>query len=151
MRIFTIPHLIISEALNDSQMLNDFESKFMNSLCSDRNIHANYHPSGYYNVSEYSLSFGISDKQANIYKRIIKKFDNVDVYNKYKYFFKIHKITLDDFDKGYFESFQEEFEESQAFKNWLNDVLKREFNPTIVHQSVLNPYQNLELITSTLK
>lgn len=124
----TSDYFIMAESFKSSNVLNDFETRFFNSINSDYNFYTFQSYSRHNGVWQKNYSdkinttFGLSKKQNFIYQKIIIKFESLDLFTKYSAYFKFNKINLTDYDKGYLETFIDEYEETDSFKRWVIEV-----------------------------
>lgn len=99
----------VKYTLRELDLLNDFELQFLRSICS---------------YSKYR-TVKLSEKQFNIYKGLKEIFDSLDIFDRYTAWFKYQEIELDDFEKGYLETYKGEFERTEAFERFLKQTINK--------------------------
>lgn len=110
----------IKSTLIRLNLCNSFEKRFIESISTDERIMKREigHSRCY---SGFKEEIEITNKQSNIFLNLKIRFEKLDIFDRYTDYFELQKISLDDYDKGYFETFKGEFKESDGFKRWLKE------------------------------
>ncbi|WP_284464847.1 hypothetical protein [Chryseobacterium sp.] len=98
----------IKTTLGRLKMINDFETSFLISL-----LKRNY------------VTLNISKKQYEIYKSLKIRYDELDLFERYTDWFQIYGVMLDDYEKGYLETYKGEFEKTEAFKKFIKNAINK--------------------------
>jgi hypothetical protein len=114
--------LNIEKTLDRLKLTNPYESRFLSSLTNDKNIKNKLFDSYSYSYKGYRIETYLSDRQFSIYNKLVSRFKTINIYERYTDYFDIKKIKLDDYDSGYFETYVDEFVETENFKKWLNEI-----------------------------
>lgn len=115
--------LTIKSTLIRLKLLDEFQFKFIKSMTQPQYIQ--YSKKSFYNGWDY---YGrreviyISEKQYKVFSWIEAKYNELSIYERYLDYFYYARLTLSDFDKGYFETYVDDYIETEYFKKWLSGL-----------------------------